>query len=71
MFVFENNKQLKNEFKKVIIDQNLTLTEVAKRCDLIPQQLNNRLNNNRISFNDLKTFLNAAGYDLIIDFVKK
>lgn len=70
-FIFKDNKQLKNEFKKLAIDNNITMTEIANRCDLIPQQLNNRFNNSRISFTDIQQYCNAIGYDLVIDFVPK
>lgn len=70
-FIYTDNKQLKNEFKKLTIDNNITMSEVASRCKLIPQQLNNRFNNSRIAFSDLKKYLNSIGYDLEINFVKK
>lgn len=71
MFIFSDNEQLKKEFKKIVIDEGLTMAEIAKRCDLIPQQLNNRFNNSRVSFNDLKTFLDAMGYKMQIEFIKE
>lgn len=69
-FIFLDNKQIKNEFKKLTIDNNITMSEVAGRCGLIPQQLNNRFNNNRLAFSDLKQYLNSIGYELQIDFIK-
>ena len=71
MFIFSENEQIKKEFKKIVIDEGLTMAEIAKRCDLIPQQLNNKFNNNRIAFTDLKQFLNSIDYELQIEFVKK
>lgn len=71
MFIFSENEQIKKEFKKIVIDEGLTMAEIAKRCDLIPQQLNNKFNNNRIAFTDLKQFLNSIGYELQIEFIKK
>lgn len=71
MFKYENNKQVKNEFKKMAIDCNMTMSEVAKKCDMIPQQLNNRFNNNRLALSDLAVWCDALGCDLIIDFVKR
>ena len=71
MFIFSENEQIKKEFKKIVIDEGLTMVEVANRCDLIPQQLNNKFNNNRIAFTDLKQFLNSIGYELQINFIKK
>lgn len=70
-FVYEDNKQLKNEFKKLVIDNNTTMTDVANKCDMIPQQLNNRFNNARFAFTDLKKYLGVLGYDLQIEFIKK
>lgn len=69
MFKYENNKQVKKEFKKIVIDENLTMTEVAVRCGLSSQILNNRFNNTRLALSDLKEWCNAINYDLIIDFV--
>ena len=71
MFTYQNNKQVKNEFKKVAIDCNITMTEIANRCDMIPQQLNNKFNNSRLALSDLQMWCNAMGCDLVIDFVKK
>lgn len=71
MFIFSENEQIKKEFKKIVIDEGLTMVEVANRCNLIPQQLNNKFNNNRIAFTDLKQFLNSIGYELQIEFIKK
>lgn len=71
MFKYENNKQVKNEFKKMAIDCNMTMAEVAKKCDIIPQQLNNRFNNSRLALSDLAVWCDALGCDLIIDFVKR
>lgn len=70
-FIYTDNKQLKNEFKKLTIDNNITMSEVASRCNLIPQQLNNRFNNSRIAFSDLKQYLNSIGYNLEINFTKE
>lgn len=49
----------------------MTMTEVAPKCDIIPQQLNNRFNNSRLALSDLAVQCDALGCDLIIDFVKR
>ena len=69
MFVYENNKQVKSEFKKVVIDQNTTMTAIAEKCGMIPQQLNNRFRNDRLALSDLNEWLHCIGYELHIDFV--
>lgn len=71
MFKYTDNKEVKKEFKKIVLDENETMTSTAIKCGLIPQQLNNRFNNERIGLNDLSEWLNALGYDLYIDFRKK
>lgn len=71
MFKYKNNEQVKKEFKCVVTMENETMTSVAKKCGMIPQQLNNRFNNDRIGLNDLEQWLNVMGYDLYIDFRKR
>lgn len=71
MFVFDNNRQVKKEFKKIVADEDLTLTAVAEKCGINSQILNNRFNNQRLALSDLKKILNCIDYDLVIDFVKK
>lgn len=71
MFKYENNKQVKNEFKKIAIDQNMSMTDISKKCNLIPQQLNNRFNNNRLALSDLAIWCDAMDCDLMIDFKKR
>lgn len=71
MFKYENNKQVKNEFKKMTIDCNITMTDIAKKCDMIPQQLNNRFNNSRLALSDLKQWCDAMDCDLVIDFARR
>lgn len=71
MFIYNDNKQVKSEFKKMVIDCNMTMTDIARECNLIPQQLNNRFNNSRLALSDLKKWCNAMGCDLVIDIVKR
>lgn len=69
MFVYTDNKQVKNEFKKLTIDNNITMSEVAKKLGIVPQQLNNKFNNSRLALSDLNEWLHCIGYELHIDFV--
>lgn len=69
MFVYTDNKQVKNEFKKIVIDENITMSEVANRLRIVPQQLNNKFNNSRLALSDLNEWLHCIGYELHIDFV--
>ena len=71
MFIYEDNKQGKNEFKKIVIDENITMSEVAAKLDIVPQQLNNKFNNSRLALSDLKQWLAIIGYELELNFKKK
>lgn len=70
MFKYEDNKQVKNEFKKIVIDENITMSEVADRLEIVPQQLNNKFNNSRLALSDLKKWLAIIGYELELNFKK-
>ena len=69
MFKYTDNKQVKNEFKKLTIDNNITMSMVADRLGIVPQQLNNKFNNSRLALSDLDEWLRCIGYELQIDFV--
>ena len=68
MFVYTDNKQVKNEFKKLTIDNNITMSMVANRLGIVPQQINNKFNNSRLALSDLNELLHCIGYELHIDF---
>lgn len=71
MFKYDNNEQVKIEFKKTVVSEKKTMTSVVNKCGMIPQQLNNKFNNERIGLNDLSNWLDAIGYDLYLDFRKR
>ena len=71
MFIYLDNKQVKKEFKKIVMDENITMSEVAKKLDILPQQLNNRFGNARLALSDLSEWLNVIGYDLVVEFKKR
>lgn len=70
-FVYENNKQLKAEYKKLLIDKGLSMTDIANKLDIVPQQLQNKFSNKRIAFSDLSEWLELVGYELEINFKPK
>lgn len=70
-FIYSNNKQLKDEYRKLLIDKGLTMTDIATKLNIVPQQLQNKFNNKRIAFSDLAEWLDLVGYELVIDFKLK
>ena len=71
MFKYSDNEELRKEFKKIAIDQNMSMAAIAEKCDMIPQQLNNRFNNKKISFEDFAKWCDAMNCDLVVDIVKR
>lgn len=70
-FIYKDNKQVRDEIKKMLIDKNISMVQVAGRLNIVPQQLNNRFNNKRIALSDLQSWLDAVGCDLKITFVDR
>lgn len=70
-FIYQDNKQLKTEYKKLLLDKGLTMSEIAIKLNIVPQQLQNKFNNKRIAFSDLSQWLDLIDYELVIDFKPK
>lgn len=69
--IYKDNNQLKNEFKKFLIDNNISQREIAKKMEISPQGLSNLLNKKNLSFNDIKKILDVIDYDLHFEFKDK
>lgn len=66
-----DNKQIKNEIKKLIIDENITFTEISEKLNISKNQLNNTFNKVNLSFNDIYKIMDAIGYKMKIEFIKE
>ena len=66
-----DNKQIKNEIKKLIIDENITFTEISEKLNISKNQLNNTFNKVNLSFNDIYKFIDCIGYKMQIEFIKE
>lgn len=66
-----DNKLIKTEYKKLLLDEDITLTDIAAKLNISKSQLNNIFNKVNLSFADIYKMLTAAGYDLEINFKKK
>ena len=67
MYKYIDNETIKKELDKLLIDIGISKVELSKRMECKPQQLNNILNKQNLSFGDMKRIYNALGYDLYID----
>lgn len=66
-----DNKQIKIEFKKLLIDEGITAVSVADRLNISDNQLNNTFNKVNLSFNDIYKMLDVIGYKMQIEFIKE
>lgn len=69
MFEYENNEQLKNELKKVIIDCGTTNKAIAEKLEMTPQTYQHLINKKQFSFADMKRIADAANFKLMIEFL--
>ena len=67
MYKYVDNDAIKKELDKLLIDLQISKVELSKRMQCKPQQLNNILNKQNLSFSDMQRIYNALGYDLYID----
>ena len=65
-----DTKQIKIELKKMLLDEDMTLSEIADRLQISKAQLNNTFNKVNLSFNDIYKMLAVIGYKMHIEFVK-
>lgn len=66
-----DNKQIKIEFKKLLIDEGITAVSVAGKLKISDNQLNNTFNKVNLSFNDIYKMLEVIGYKMQIEFIKE
>ena len=66
-----DNTEIKKELRKILLDENIPLSEIANRLNISRMQLNHLFNKVNFSFTDLYKMLQSIGYDLEIDFIKK
>ena len=68
---YNNNKQVKELFRQQAKKKNLTMKEIAEKKNMLPQQLNNKFNNKRLSFSDLKELCDIIDTDIFIELKDK
>ena len=71
MFIFESNEQLKTEIKVIMLRENTNGTQVAHKIGISQQNYHRMINKVTFEFTDVERILDAMGYEMRIDFVKK
>lgn len=59
------------EIKKIMIDENIGQVELAKKLNVTQQNISAKFKKNDMRISEITTILNALGYDLEINFIKK
>lgn len=68
---YNNNECLMNEYDKLLIDLNLKKQDIADILGISKQTLYALTQKKHITFDDMKKILNACGYELEYQFIKK
>ena len=71
VFIYENNKQVIVEIKKLMLENKVSQKQIAEVLNITPQGFTKLLNKKNFGFEDAKKILNAMGYNLIVDFQAK
>lgn len=58
------------EIKKIIIDEDITMSALAFKLGTSQQNLSAKLKRNNFSVNEMKDIAKALGYELDIKFIK-
>ena len=67
--IYNNNEQLVNELKKVMIDTNTKQVDIANMMEVPKQAITKIFNKKNLTCDDMKKILSLMGYELHIDFV--
>lgn len=66
---YASKEQLIIEFKKVLLEKQISQREIAQKLNITPQALTKIINKQNFSFDDMKKLLAAVNYDMFIQFV--
>ncbi len=67
--LYASKEQLVIEFKKLLLDKQISQREVAQRLNITPQELTKIINKQNFSFDDMEKLLSAVDYGMIVQFV--
>lgn len=67
--LYVSKEQLIIEFKKLLLDKQISQREVAQKLNITPQALTKIINKQNFSFDDMEKLLAAVDYSMIVQFV--
>ena len=66
---YSSKEQLIIEFKKLLLDKQLSQREIAHKLNITPQALTKIINKQNFSFDDMEKLLSAMNYGMDIQFI--
>lgn len=67
----ETNNEIKKKIKSISAETEISLTEVCKKLDIMPQSYQNIYKKQKLAFCDIAEILDCFGYELEINFKPK
>lgn len=67
--LYASKEQLIIEFKKLLLDKQISQREVAQKLNITPQALTKIINKQNFSFDDMEKLLSAVDYSMVVQFV--
>lgn len=58
------------EIKKIVIDEDMTISSLANKLGTSQQNLSAKLKRNNLNINEIRDIAKALGYELDIKFIK-
>ena len=68
---YTNNETLKDDFKELLENHGIKQIFIAEKLGITRQNFSKKLNTKKLDFDDISQFLDAIGYELHYQFVKK
>lgn len=67
--LYASKEQLIIEFKKLLLDKQISQREVAQKLNITPQALTKIINKQNFSFDDMEKLLSAVDYSMVVQFI--
>ena len=62
---------IEKEIRKILLDEDIEIKELASRLNTSQQNISAKLKRNNFTTKDIEKILDALGYELKIEFIKK
>lgn len=67
----ETNNDIKKIIKSISVETDISITEICKKLNIMPQSYQNIYKKQKLAFCDIAEILNCFGYELEINFKPK